>query len=76
MPGLILAVVDDGDNNGAYLVNQVVGVPSGTTEYSYTKLATGESQTITLVADPEIATLENDVLTIKDMRTYWDDQSF
>jgi hypothetical protein len=76
MPGLILAVVDDGENNGAYLVNKVVGIPTGNIEYEYVRLSTGDIKTITLDADPEVATLTDNVLTIKDMRTYWDDQSF
>jgi hypothetical protein len=80
VPGLILVVTDDGDNdlNGAYLVKQVAGVPENNTEYECVKLATGEANKITLSPDTsdEVATLENGVLTIKDMRTYWDDQSF
>jgi hypothetical protein len=80
VPGLILVVTDDGDDNlnGAYLVKQVAGVPEDNLEYNCIKLATGEVQKITLSPNTsdEVATLENDVLTIKDMRTYWDDQSF
>jgi hypothetical protein len=80
VPGLILVVTDDGDDNlnGAYLVKQVAGVPEDNLAYNCIKLATGEVHKITLAPDTseEVATLENDVLTIKDMRTYWDDQSF
>ena len=80
VPGLILVVTDDGDDdlNGAYLVKQVAGVPEDNLEYNCVKLATGEANKITLSPDTndEVATLENGVLTIKDMRTYWDDQSF
>jgi hypothetical protein len=80
VPGLILVVTNDTDANlnGAYLVKQVAGVPENNLECDYVKLATGETQKITLSPDTsdEVATLENDVLTIKDMRTYWDENSF
>jgi hypothetical protein len=80
VPGLILVVTNDTDANlnGAYLVKQVAGVPENNLDYNCVKLATGETQKITLSPDTsdEVATLENDVLTIKDMRTYWDENSF
>lgn len=52
VPGIILVVTSDTEeNNGAYLVKTAVGV-NGATEATVVKLATGETQTIQLtIAD-------------------------
>lgn len=72
--GQIFSVTDDEDknNNGSYLVKP--GTQEGT--LTIIKLSTGAQTTLTLNAHEDVATLIDNVLTIKDMRTYWDDKSF
>ena len=70
--GQIFSVTDDGDNNGAYLVKP--GEEENT--LAIIKIATGEQTMLTLDAHEDVATFINNVLTIKDMRTYWGDKSF
>lgn len=75
VPGIILVVTSDTEeNNGAYLVKTAVGV-NGATEASVVKLATGETQTIQLtIADDskELARIEDNQLHITDMRSRWE----
>lgn len=72
--GQIFSVTGDEDNNnGSYLVKP--GTQEGT--LAIIKLSTGAQTTLTLkVPHEDVATLIDNVLTIKDMRTYWDDKSF
>jgi hypothetical protein len=75
VPGIILVVTSDTEeNNGAYLVKAAVGV-NGATEATVVKLATGETQTIQLtIADDskELASIEDNQLHITDMRSRWE----
>lgn len=71
--GQIFSVTGDEDNNnGSYLVKP--GTKEGT--LTIIKLSTGAQTTLTLNAHEDVATFIDNVLTIKDMRTYWDDKSF
>jgi hypothetical protein len=71
--GQIFSVTGDEDNkNGSYLVKP--GTQEGT--LTIIKLSTGAQTTLTLNAHEDVATLIDNVLTIKDMRTYWGDKSF
>lgn len=80
IPGLVVTVVNDGENNGAYVVKTAAGY-NGETRGSWVKLATGEEKqlvvdgTATEGDNPPVVYAEGN-LTIQDMRTYWDDQSF
>lgn len=81
--GIIVVVLEDTpENNGAWLVERVPGDPAfpgyKDSVAKLTKLATGDTQLITLSKQSEAAgvTLTDNVLDIPDMRTYWDDQSF
>ena len=80
IPGLVVTVVNDGENNGAYIVKTAAGY-NGETSGSWVKLATGEQKqlvvdgTATEGDNPPVVYAEGN-LTIQDMRTYWDDQSF
>ena len=75
VPGIILVVTSDTEeNNGAYLVKTAVGV-NNATEATVVKLATGETQTIQLtIADDskELASITNNQLHITDMRSRWE----
>lgn len=81
IPGLVVTVINDDEKNGAYIVTAAAGY-NGATKGSWIKLATGELKTLDVKVeqitkdDEHVATLTDNVLTIKDMRTYWDDQSF
>lgn len=72
--GQIFSVTGDEDknNNGSYLVKP--GTQEGT--LTIIKLSTGAQTTLKLQAHEDVATLIDNVLTIKDMRTYWGDKSF
>ena len=70
--GQIFSVTNDGDNNGAYLVKP--GQEENT--LAIIKISTGTQTTLELQAHEDVATFINNVLTIKDMRTYWGDKSF
>ena len=78
VPGLILVVLNDPntDNNGAYLVKEVIGLNGITslTERSVIPLATGKLENITLSEDTskEVAYIENNKLHITDMRSRWE----
>ena len=80
IPGLVVTVVNDGENNGAYIVKTAAGY-NGETSGSWVKLVTGEQKqlvvdgTATEGDNPPVVYAEGN-LTIQDMRTYWDDQSF
>lgn len=75
VPGIILVVTDDIEqNNGAYLVKTAVGV-NGATEANVTKLATGDTEIIQLqIAEDskDIAYIEDNKLHIADMRSHWE----
>ena len=75
VPGIILVVTDDiEENNGAYLVKTAVGV-NGATEANVTKLATRDTEIIQLqIAEDskDIAYIEDDKLHITDMRSRWE----
>lgn len=75
VPGIILVVTDDIEqNNGAYLVKTAVGV-NGATEANVTKLATGYTEIIQLqIAEDskDIAYIEDNKLHITDMRSRWE----
>ena len=75
VPGIILVVTDDTEqNNGAYLVKTAVGV-NGATEATVTKLATGDTEIIPLsIAEDtkDLAYIENNQLHITDMRSRWE----
>lgn len=77
VPGIILVVTSDTEeNNGAYLVKTAVGV-NDATEASVVKLATGETQTIQLTIandSKELASIENNQLHITDMRSRWESE--
>lgn len=75
VPGIILTVTADGENNGAYLVQTATGV-DGATEASVIRLATGENIKLHKDVTEEIATLDNGVLKIEDMRSRWESNSF
>lgn len=75
VPGIILVVTDDIEqNNGAYLVKTAIGV-NGATEANVTKLATGDTEIIQLqIAEDskDIAHIEDNTLHITDMRSRWE----
>jgi hypothetical protein len=75
VPGIILTVTADGENNGAYLVQTATGV-DGATEASVIRLATGDTIKLHKDVTEEIATLDNGVLKIEDMRSRWESDSF
>jgi hypothetical protein len=84
VPGIILVVTNDPieDNNGAYLVKCAAGVDghdttSVTEANAVIKLANGDIQNLTIAEGSAGGVkIEDNKLTIPDMRTYWDDQSF
>ena len=82
VPGIILVVTNDTEeNNGAYLVKRAAGVEGTTStveeELAIVKLANGDVQNLEISADSaEGVKIEDNKLTIPDMRTYWDADSF
>lgn len=83
VPGLLVTVINDPnpDNNGAYMITSAAGY-EGETKGEWVKLSNGESRSLTLKIeqiqdnDEPVATLNQGILTIKDMRTYWNEQAF
>jgi hypothetical protein len=76
----LVTVINDPnpDNNGAYMITSAAGY-EGETKGEWVKLSNGESRSLTLKIeqiqddDDPIATFNQGVLTIKDMRTYWNE---
>lgn len=75
IPGILVSVINDTEeNNGAYLVKTVAGV-NDSTEGTITKLSTGSTETIkiTIAEDSkDLAYIENNQLHITDMRSRWE----
>lgn len=83
VPGIILVVVKDTEeNNGAYIVKRAAGIEGYKAadiieDLAIVKLANGNVQNLTIAeGSAEGVKIEDDKLTIPDMRTYWDEKSF
>ena len=77
VPGLIVTIINDGDNNGAYIVKTAAGY-NGSESGSWQKLISGEIKQleVELGAPNSELKIEDNKLTIPDMRTYWEADSF
>jgi hypothetical protein len=75
IPGILVSVINDTDeNNGAYLVKTAAGV-NGATEGTITKLSTGSTETVKLTIaedSQDLAYIEDNKLHITDMRSRWE----
>lgn len=75
IPGIIVSVINDTEeNNGAYLVKTAKGF-NGATEGTITKLSTGSTETIKLTIaedSQDLAYIEDNKLHITDMRSRWE----
>lgn len=73
--GIILVALK-GDDKGAYLVEQIKG-DQGFTETKITKIALGEIQILSVSEDSsDEVKIEDNQLTVPDMRSYWENNSF
>lgn len=74
IPGLVVTVINDGENNGAYIVKTAAGY-DGQTTGSWIKLSTGEEKQLELTIaedSQDLAYIEDNKLHITDMRSRWE----
>jgi hypothetical protein len=75
IPGILVSVINDTEeNNGAYLVKTAAGF-NGATEGTITKLSTGSTETVKLTIaedSQDLAYIEDNKLHITDMRSRWE----
>lgn len=75
IPGILVSVINDTEeNNGAYLVKTVKGF-EGAIEGTITKLSTGVTETVQLAIaedSQDLAYIEDNKLHITDMRSRWE----
>lgn len=75
IPGILVSVINDTEeNNGAYLVKTAAGF-NGATEGTIIKLSTGSTETVQLTIaedSKDLASIEDNKLHITDMRSRWE----